>query len=158
MENIGFCQKPQDAGMLSNQGFTLVETLFALSVFSVIVFFLSPLFQIMLRDDDLNANLQQMEWDVFCSEIKFELHSSTSIISTGDHLVFTTSLGTVTFEKYNDSLRRQVNGTGHEILLQNVDKVSFSKIKNAILVSVTDTTGKDYSVTVYSFLDWSDAT
>lgn len=158
MKKQSFLSKRIFADQLNEHGFTLVETLFAFSVFLIIVFFISPLFQIMLADRDLNVHLQKMEWDVFCSQINFELHSSLNVvIAREDKLIITSNIGTVTYEKYNHSLRRQVYEMGHEILLQNVAKVAFSPIKNGVIVTVTDLTGQDYRVAVHSFLDWKDA-
>ncbi|XJZ26206.1 competence type IV pilus minor pilin ComGF [Bacillota bacterium Lsc_1132] len=145
------------AVLLNNRGFTLVETLFAFSIFTLIVFFVSPLFQAMLPDRDLKAHLQEMEWDVFSSQIKYEIHSSSSAtIWNNDKAVLTSNAGIVTYEKYKNTLRRQVDNTGHEILLQNVAAVSFSQLKNAVQITVTDMTGKVFTVVVYSFLDWDD--
>lgn len=98
-----------------------------------------------------------MEWDVFCSQVKSEIHSSSNVlIADGGQFVFTTSSGTITYEKYENSLRRKVNNTGHEILLQNVAHVSFNRLKNAMEITVTDLSGKDFIVTVYSFINWDD--
>lgn len=155
LKKHSFLSKRIFAAQLNDQGFTLVETLFAFSVFLIIVFFISPLFQIMLANRDLNIHLQKMEWDVFCSQIKFELHSSLNVvIASEDKLIITSNEGTITYERYNNTLRRQVYETGHEILLQHVAKVAFSPIKNGVIVTVTDLTGQDYRVTVHSFLDW----
>ena len=156
-KRIAILRKPF-AGLLSKQGFTLVETLFALSVFAIIVYFVSPLFQIMLPTRDLKGHLQEMEWEVFSNQIKKEIHStSTAVIPNEATVTFTTDAGAVTYEKYKSTLRRQVNGTGHEILLQNVAAVSFRPVKNAIEVTITDLTGKIFRIVAYSFLDWNDS-
>ncbi|MGG5255071.1 competence type IV pilus minor pilin ComGF [Neobacillus sp. SM06] len=152
-----YLEKPF-AGLLNNQGFTLIETLFALSVFATIVYFVLPLFQIMLPTRDLNRHLQEMEWDVFSNQIKREIHSTSNAVTPNETtVIFTSEAGSVTYEKYNQTLRRQVNGTGHEILLQNVAAVSFRPVKNAIEITVTDLTGKIFRVVAYSFLDWNDS-
>ncbi|WML47536.1 prepilin-type N-terminal cleavage/methylation domain-containing protein [Neobacillus sp. PS3-34] len=54
----------------NNSGFTLIEAMAALSIFLMIVFFISPVFQIMMDNRDLKMRVQQMEWDVFCSQAK----------------------------------------------------------------------------------------
>ena len=68
-----------------------------------------------------------------------------------NRLLLTKSTDTVLYEKYESSLRRRVNSTGHEIVLQNVAAYSFSLIKNAVKLTVKDLRGKEYSVTAYFY-------
>lgn len=152
-----FCRKRKFAAYQNEHAFTLVEMLFAFSVFLIIVFFISPIFQLMLNHRDLEGRLQDMEWEVFCSQIKKEIRMSTNAEVADRNLVLSEDQGKVTFEKYENSIRRRVNDTGHEIVLQNVSQVMFTRLKNAIKISVKDLNGKDYTVTVYSFLAWGDA-
>lgn len=142
---------------LNRDGFTLVEMLFAFAIFLTIVFFISPIFQMMLNHNGINARLQIMEWDVFCSQMKKEIRMSTNAQVIDNRLVLTVDSGTVVYEKYGDSLRRRVNYTGHEIILQSVKEVTFRLLNNALNVSVKDLSGKEYEATVYSFVDWNDS-
>lgn len=141
----------------NERGFTLIDMLFAFSIFTIIIFFISPLFEIMLQSNELQKRLQVMEWEVFCSQIKKEIRMSTKAQVLNNSLVLTEDAGSVVYEKYDNVLRRRVNNTGHEVLLQNVSEVSFALMPGSIRITVKDLNSSDHMVNVYSFLDWNAA-
>lgn len=155
MKVIHPAQKRKYAAYSNEKAFTLIEVLFALSIFTIIIFFMAPIFQIILNHKDSQAELQAMEWEVFCSQIKREIRMSTNAQVVSGRLILTKNLETIQYEKYGSNLRRRVNSTGHEILLQNVSQYSFTIIKNAVKVTVKDLKGEDYSVTAYTLFEWS---
>jgi competence protein ComGF len=60
------------------------------------------------------------------------------------------------YDQYQQIIRRQKNGTGHDIALQNVRDVQFSSISFALLtIKVTDLKGVTYekNLHVYSTLN-----
>ena len=148
-------QKLKFAVLRNEQAFTLIEALFSLSIFTTIVFFTAPLLQIILNDKAINWEYQNMEWEVFCSQIKKEIRMDTRVEVIAGRLILTKDLDTVQYEKYGNNLRRRVNNTGNEISMQNISEVDFSLLKNAVKISVKDIWGKEYSVTVYSYIDWN---
>ncbi|MCM3765263.1 competence type IV pilus minor pilin ComGF [Neobacillus niacini] len=151
------CILKQKCAVKSNEtGFTLIEVLLALSMLSIIVFFMGPIFQIILQNQASQKALQAMEWEVFCMQIKKEIRLSSKAEVVSGRLILTKDGETVYYEKYGSYLRRRVNSLGHEILIQNVSNYSFTKMPNRILVTVTDLKGKNYSVTAYSLVDWGD--
>ncbi|WP_235846872.1 competence type IV pilus minor pilin ComGF [Neobacillus soli] len=158
MKKILFFQKSKFAGSSNEKAFTLIEVLIAFSIFTTIIFFMTPIFQIILSNKGNQIGLQAMEWEVFCSQIKKEIRLSTSADVVSERLILTKDIETIQYEKYGTNLRRRVNSTGHEIILQNVSKYSFMILDNAVKVTVTDTWGKDYSVIVYSLVNWNAVT
>ncbi|MEH7111906.1 competence type IV pilus minor pilin ComGF [Neobacillus niacini] len=138
----------------NEKAFTLLEVIFALSIFTIIVFFMVPLFQIMLENKDINGRLQEMEWDVFCSQIKKEIRISSKVEVISGRLVLTNNNESIYYEKYGSNIRRRVNSTGHETLLQNVSLVTFTRIKNSVEIFVVDVWGKEYRVVVHSYIKW----
>jgi len=155
LTTVPFFQKWKFAGFKNEQAFTLIESLFALSIFSMIVCFATPLLQIILNDKAMQEENQDMEWEVFCSQMKKEIRMGTHVEVIAGRLIITEDIDTAQYEKYGSNLRRRVNNSGHEILLQNVSEVSFFLQNNAVMVSVKDIWGKDYSVIVYSYMDWN---
>jgi competence protein ComGF len=139
---------------LNDRAFTLIDTLFAFSIFIIIIFFISPVFQLMLNNRDIKGRLQVMEWEVFSSQIKKEIHGSQNAVVVGGNLVLSEDTETIVYEKYNNILRRRVNNSGHEVVLQNVSEVTFTLLNNAVRVSLKSLNGKEYSITIYSFLEW----
>ncbi|WP_238579114.1 competence type IV pilus minor pilin ComGF [Neobacillus niacini] len=149
-----FFQERRFVKHLNEKAFTLLEVLFAFSIFMTIVFFMAPLLQIILDNKDSNGRLQEMEWDVFSSQVKKEIRisSKAEVISGG--LVLTNNNDTINYEKYGSNIRRRVNSSGHETLLQNVSSVTFTRINNSVKIIVKDVWGKEYNVVVQSYIEW----
>ena len=154
MKKILSCLKLKSAGYLNEDAFTLIEALIAFSIFITIVFFMTPVFQIILNNKDSEKSLQAMEWEVFSSQIKKEIRLSTRAELISNRLILTKDSETIQYEKYGSSLRRRVNSTGHEIILQNVSQNSFTIINNTVKIDVTDLWGRKYAVTAYPLVNW----
>ncbi len=95
-----------------------------------------------------------MEWEVFCSQAKKEIRVSNKADVVAGRLVLTTNSETIYYEKYNNILRRRVNSTGHEVILQNVAQVTFTRQNSAIRIFVVDSWGTEYSIVVQSYVNW----
>lgn len=147
--------KQKNAVYRNERAFTLVEALLALSIFSTIVFFMTPMFQVLLRNIDGKSNIQGFEWEVFCSQVKKEIRMSSRADSISGRLYLTKEPDTIVYEKYGSNIRRRVNSTGHEIILQNVAEVTFTLLNNAVKITVKDVWGKEYSFIAYSLVNWN---
>lgn len=113
-----------------------------------------PVIQIILDNKDSNGRLQNMEWDVFCSQIKREIRISSKAEVISGTLVLTLNNEKISYEKYGSIIRRRVNSTGHETILQNVSLVTFTRINNSVKIFVKDVWEKEYSVVVQSYIEW----
>lgn len=142
-------------GSLNENAFTLIEVLIAFSIFTTIIFFMTPVFQIILSNRDTETTLQTMEWEVFSSQIKKEIRLSTCAEVVSGRLILTEDTSeTIQYEKYGTNIRRRVNSTGHEIILQNVSQYSFTILNNTVKIVVTDLSGKEHSVTAFPLVSW----
>ncbi len=103
----------------------------------------------------MQTKLQSMEWDVFCSQATQEIATVSRAEVIAGRLILTKGSETIQYEKYGSNLRRRVNSTGHEIILQNVSEYSFSIVDNAVKIRVVDVWGKEYLLTAFSFLKWN---
>jgi competence protein ComGF len=155
LKKILTCLTSRCAEHLNEKAFTLIEVLIALSIFTTITFFMTPVFQLILDYKDTQATIQGMEWEVFSSQIKKEIRLSSRAEVVSNRLILTKDIETIQYEKYGSNIRRRVNTTGHEIILQNVSDYSFTLVDNAVKVTVTDLWGKKYSVTAFSFVNWT---
>ncbi|MEH7309262.1 competence type IV pilus minor pilin ComGF [Neobacillus drentensis] len=153
MKKILSCLRSRSADCLSDHAFTLIEVLISFSIFTMIIFFMMPVFQIILTNNDTVATIQAMEWTIFSSQIKKEIRLSTRAEVISNRLILTKDTETIQYEKYGTNLRRRVNSTGHEILLQNVSQHSFAILNNAIKIDVTDLWGRKYSVTAFPLVN-----
>ncbi|MEO2074434.1 MAG: competence type IV pilus minor pilin ComGF [Bacillus sp. (in: firmicutes)] len=155
MKEIPSFMKLKNAGYSNDRAFTLIEVLLAFSIFSIIIFFMIPIFQITLNQKDISEKLKSMEWEVFSSQIKKEVRFSTRAQIMSGRLVLTKESEIVQIEKYGTNLRRRVNSTGNEIILQDVSQFTLTLKNNAVKITVVDLLGKVYTVTVYSLVDWN---
>lgn len=137
---------------LSSNGFTLLEALLGLAAFSMMAALLPLSVQVISNIDDIKPRLQAMEWEIFSTQIKKEIRMSEKIEPMTNRLVLTKDSESILYEQYENKLRRKVNGTGNEVLLQNVNHVQFDKIKNGVLIKVEDIWRNHYSFEVQTFI------
>lgn len=128
----------------NNRGFTLVEMLFAFSIFSVIVTLLPLMVQLLIQDRPLETRIQRLEWEVFISQMKKEMRMSQKITVVNQRVQLEKDGQIIIYEKYGTNLRRRVDGKGHEILLQQVAAFQFTRLPNGVFVSVEDFLGNEY--------------
>nr|WP_301335714.1 competence type IV pilus minor pilin ComGF [Bacillus sp. FJAT-27445] len=141
--------------MSNEKGFSLAEMLIALSAFSMIAFLLVPaISSIGSSKDQAKYRLQEMEWDVFLNQAKKELRMCSSVEVFSERLVMKNGKDTIFYEKYGNSIRRRVNLTGHEILIQNIAASTFSKEGQTVTIRLKDLYGKEYKGTIHSFVNW----
>lgn len=155
MEILLYIARKKYAVNLNDRAFTLIETLFAFSIFMVMIFFISPIFQLMLNNRDIKERLQVMEWEVFCSQIKKEIRMSQNVEVIAGNLILSKDNETIIYEKYKNVLRRRVDNSGHEVLLQNISNVVFKRLDHAVKVSVNSVSGETYTITIYASIDWN---
>lgn len=137
---------------MNNKGFTMLEMLYAFSIFLLVVSFFPLIFKYFMGNDQLEARLKRMEWHVFVNQIKKELRLAEEIIVSDNRLVFTKHGQLILYEKHGTNLRRRVDFKGHEIVLQQVDSFQFSPIRDGVKLTLTDHYDQKYSVLLYSFI------
>lgn len=136
----------------NEQGFTMLEMLFAFSIFCLIASFLPLLFSIMFNEQSVEARIQKLEWELFANQLKKELQSSDAFHVVNGELRLSHGEETTSFQHYQKLLRRRVDGKGHEVVLQRVERVVFEKRGNALFIEVNNSFGKTYHGTIYHFL------
>lgn len=134
----------KNAGVQNNKGFTLIEMLVAFSIFLLIMGFLPLMLSTISREQPLEKRIQQLEWEIFISQIKKEIRMSQKVTITNQILQLEKDGEMIIYERYGSNLRRRVNNKGHEIVLQQVQAFSFERLLNGVLVNVTDIYGQDY--------------
>jgi competence protein ComGF len=136
-----------------NSGFTLVEALLGLAAFCLLAALLPVTFQVFSKVDQGNSRLQTMQWEVFSSQVKKEIRMSQKINPQVNKLFLTRETDSILYEKFGTNVRRRVNLTGNEILLQNVKSIQFDSIKNGTIVKVEDIWSRKYSFTTRSYIN-----
>jgi competence protein ComGF len=136
-----------------NSGFTLAEALLGLAAFCLLAALLPLSFQVFSKVDQGNSRLQTMQWEVFSNQIKKEIRMSQKINPQVNKLFLTRETDSILYEKFGTNVRRRVNMTGNEILLQNVKNIQFDSIKNGTIVKVEDIWSRKYSFTTRSYIN-----
>lgn len=149
------CEAGQFADLLNEKGFSLAEMLIALGAFFIIAYLLVPSVSVLGSNKSLEAHmLQEMEWDVFFTQAKKEVRMCSSVEVLSGKLVMINGKDTIIYEKYGNLLRRRVNLTGHEVLIQNISTAVFTREGQAITILLKDLNGKVYKGSIHSFVNW----
>ncbi|WP_121611839.1 competence type IV pilus minor pilin ComGF [Mesobacillus foraminis] len=137
--------------ILNERGFTIAEMLVVFTAFCMLMAFLPLGVKMVLQHNYLDSRVQRLEWEVFNTQLKRETRISTRMTVDKDKLLLYRNGESVLFEKYDSAIRRRVNYTGHEIILQNVASLAFSPRTNGYCITVKDMNGKEYTATIRSF-------
>lgn len=136
----------------SEKGFTMLEMLFAFSIFCLTSSFLPLLFGLIFHEHSIESRIQKLEWELFLSQLKIEIHASEDVKVVNNVLVLTNGELSVSYQQYNNQIRRRVDKKGHEIVLQNVASVFFLERDRGVVIKVEDQYNHDYLATVYPFI------
>lgn len=129
----------------NNRGFTLVDMLLAFSVFLMIASFIPLSLSMVYRNGIVDDELQRLEWEVFISQVKKEIRMSEGVDVSNNRVILQKDGSQISYEKYGSNVRRRVDEKGHEILLQNIETVSFEKINQGLRISVMDAYNQNHS-------------
>ncbi|MFC0234217.1 competence type IV pilus minor pilin ComGF [Vagococcus entomophilus] len=112
-----------------NKGFTLLEALISLFLFSLVVSTLPPAVQLIRKYEKQNSSKYQLEWHVFLAQMNVVMtRADTQEMTVIDgKLVYYEKDKIVKIEHYKKMLRRVKNG-GHEPLLLGVKHVKVEKV------------------------------
>lgn len=131
-----------------DSGFTFVEMLLSFSLFLVLVTFFPLGVNMLLGQGLLAEDLQKMEWEVFVSQAKKEIRMSDELMITGDCLLIRMNTHLVEYKMWGSNLRRRVDGTGYELILQQVQTTAFEPVQQGVKIYVSDTFGRSYSTLI----------
>ena len=138
----------------NKKGFTLIELLISLSIFlaisSLILQMLTNVHTSLRSDVGINPK----EWEIFLNQLKRQVYLSTEQKVSGSKLYLTVkNSDVVLIEQYGEKLRRRVNGTGHDVLLQNVSRFSVKQTGKIIVIEVTDKNGQVYTRSITPYIN-----
>lgn len=136
----------------TEQGFTMLEMLYAFFVFCIIMS-LMPLILKTIFTSGIDNRLQRLEWEVFISQVKKEMRMIDNLYILNGQLFLKEGEEVISYEKYKDKIRRQVNMKGHEVMLQKVKSMKFEQIVNGVKLTVTDLNDHVYEVMLRSYID-----
>ncbi|WP_226656975.1 competence type IV pilus minor pilin ComGF [Pseudalkalibacillus hwajinpoensis] len=105
--------------MKNEKGFTLLEQMLTLTVLLAIIWIIPLLMSAALQES--RSDFQQEEASLFFHLFSKEIREATNVAHSKGSIEVVKRDGTVVkYEMYGSSIRRRVNNTGHEIVLQEV--------------------------------------
>ncbi|MBC1383688.1 competence type IV pilus minor pilin ComGF [Listeria innocua] len=128
----------------STSAFTLLETILSITIVLSISSLIPLFFECYHKTIQLSNLDQTSEWQLFLIQTRLELEKATDIQVTSEKLSFKVNDNLVTYSKYNNILRRQVNGKGHEPLLHKVTNWQITNEENQLILKVTFSNNKFY--------------
>nr|WP_255552632.1 ComGF family competence protein [Fictibacillus sp. 7GRE50] len=115
-------------------GYTLVESIIALGVLIVTTLVISLLLTHLQKHPQ---SVQSEETALFFSMIGKEIREAATVEVKNNALFITLSTGEViSFTRYHSLIRKQVNGLGHEVWVQNIQEMKVEEI-NGSFINVT---------------------
>lgn len=130
----------------NKRGFTLIELLVSLSIFLAISSLILQMLTNVHTSLRTDVGINPKEWEIFLNQFKRQVYLSTDQKVSGNKLFLSVKNNEIVlFEQFGDKLRRRVNGTGHDVVLQNVSRFSVKKEGKLIVIEVTDKGGKLYT-------------
>ncbi|XRG76821.1 competence type IV pilus minor pilin ComGF [Rossellomorea sp. GAMAL-10_SWC] len=139
----------------NEKGFTLLETLFSLVLFLMIISISTSSIKSFVKRNYNYESVNRLELDNFIKEVQKEANKSIGFTVHSDLLLFEEfNQVTISYQKYATIIRRQRLGLGHEIVLQNIRDIKFEQIsERQILVKVIDLNGGIYEKTIRMFIN-----
>ncbi|CAC96610.1 competence type IV pilus minor pilin ComGF [Listeria innocua] len=129
----------------STSAFTLLETILSITIVLSISSLIPLFFECYHKTIQLSNLDQTSEWQLFLVQTRLELEKATNIQVHPEKLSFKVNDNLVTYSKYNNILRRQVNGKGHEPLLHKVTNWQITNEENQLILKVTFSNNKFYT-------------
>lgn len=131
----------------------MIEMLLSFIAFCTVAALFPLFFQMLASGSLVEAKLQNMEYELFISQLKKEVQRSEEVFVADGKLVVINGEERVTFQKYGGVLRRQVQGKGHEVVLQNMASVHFSEEGRNLFIEVEDIYQQTNQAKIYPFIN-----
>jgi competence protein ComGF len=137
----------------SEKGFTLVEMLVSFTLFLLIVSFFPIIIPLAKQTYNPDFSMNEMEWEIFVNQLAMEyreakevrIHATTLTLKMENNQI-------ITYERYEDKIRRRVDESGHEVVLQHIKNIMYEQQKERLLIRLTDGVNKGREETITTFL------
>ncbi|WP_188453664.1 ComGF family competence protein [Virgibacillus oceani] len=133
-------------GILRNEkGFTFITLLVTITLF----FMTLPFIGYISKTVTYSSNYDEISTLQFFHFIRDDVMKATNFYVDAKGLKLNMKDGTVvSFEQYNNTVRRQVDGQGHEIYLRNVKQFELKPLPFGIHLTITSIQGEIYEKSI----------
>lgn len=129
-------------------GITLISHLLRL----VIILITLPIIVFSINNIKVLPLSESLKVQQFFFILQLEAYTAKNVYTSNNQLFFTLSTGeTAQFHNYQDVIRRQVQGRGHEIYLRDVKSLMTTELPYGVHVQVTTLKGDTYERTLVYF-------
>ncbi|MDX5474485.1 MAG: prepilin-type N-terminal cleavage/methylation domain-containing protein [Bacillaceae bacterium] len=136
-----------------NKAFTLIEVLICLTVVLIITTFLPMIIKTVYQISFESEGINLLELDVFTQKLQYEARHGQGLVAASNQLTIRKEDGRhITFELYQDKIRRRVGGTGHVIVLQRVKKFTVHEKPYGALLKIEGVNEMTYHIPIYTIL------
>ncbi|MFX3624890.1 MAG: competence type IV pilus minor pilin ComGF [Ectobacillus sp.] len=131
-------------------GFTLLEVLICLFILSVLISIAPRLYPLLAPSK--SAAFNEFEWTLFLEQMQIEFREAKRANVYGNKLILYDKAEKNVMHFFNgEELIRRVDGTGHEILLQNIQAVSYELSPSMLRIYIEDQNNKQHIGVVTRF-------
>lgn len=141
---------------LNNKGFTMVEMLYAFSIFILIVSFFPLSFKYLFQNENYEERNKAMEWQVFVNQLKMDIRFAEELTIFNESIVLLKNGQRIQIDKHGTNIRRRVDNKGHEIALQQIKSLQFDQLTDGFRMTVQDLDNQMHNATMYSFIELED--
>jgi competence protein ComGF len=136
---------------LNNKGFTLLDAMLSFLIFSVI----SLSFPLVIKGLQViqkeSIPPRYYEWNLFSESLRMEMWAGSDVLYSHEEVTFESDGKIITYERYQDSVRRRVGGLGHEVVLQGVDSFDITEVPHGLKISVVFKEGENVESEFYHY-------
>lgn len=127
----------------NENGITLLETIMSILILSVIMTML-PLVFIAVSAIEKSIDVEEnFEWNLFLIQIRKEMKAADLIRGNSENrVILIIGDQRIYYEVHGTSIRRTVNGKGHEVTLQKINKARFAVEGETLVLAVDFINGK----------------
>ncbi len=130
--------------VLNNEsGFTMLEAVMTIFIFTLILSFIPFMYQSFVSIERSIELEEEYEWNLFLIQLRNELQGGDQWQVRGSRLFIEKNHLVIQYEPYGQVVRRRVNETGHEIVLQSVEKIQLFQQEKQLIMAVTFFNGKE---------------
>ncbi|MFF2595504.1 competence type IV pilus minor pilin ComGF [Priestia megaterium] len=139
--------------MKREKGFTLVEMLVSFTLFLIIVSFFPIIIPLAKQTYNPDFSMNEMEWEIFVNQLAMEYREAKEVGINATTLTLKMENNQIiTYERYEDKIRRRVDESGHEVVLQHIKNIMYEQQTERLLIRSTDSVNKVREETITTFL------
>ena len=141
---VSYCQ--------NDRGYSFINMLLSFFIYTIIITSLTLILHFLISNAQHPDDLKPFEWELFVIQLQRELKEASDINVNRTEVTLTNKEGQdVSINHYQNLIRRQVFGRGHEIFLLNVKNVEFQQVNSGVSLTVKSDSGKIYQYTFHLF-------